>query len=95
MSSITGTPLGLVAHPPHDGIDRKASERARRAAEARRNSGRRRRVDPATCERDYSPAECEFLRAIEEYKRSSGRMFPTWSEVLGVVRSLGYVRADA
>jgi hypothetical protein len=27
---------------------------------------------------------------MEEYKKSSGRMFPTWSEVLEVLRSLGY-----
>jgi hypothetical protein len=70
----------------------KASEQARRAARARAASGRRRFVDPATCERDYSEAELEFLRAIEGYKKSSGRMFPTWSEVLEVVRDLGYVQ---
>jgi hypothetical protein len=32
------------------------------------------------------------MRAMDDYKRSSGRMFPTCSEVLEVVRSLGYVR---
>jgi hypothetical protein len=74
--------------------EKKASEQARRAAEARRDSGRRRFVDPATSERDYTAAEWEFLRAIQDYKRSSGRMFPTWSEVLEVVRSLGYEKAD-
>ena len=30
------------------------------------------------------------MLAIETYKRSSGRMFPTWSEVLEVIRDLGY-----
>ena len=30
------------------------------------------------------------MAAIQEYKRQSGRMFPTWSEVLGVLRGLGY-----
>ena len=54
--------------------------------------GRRRRIDPTTCERDYQPEELEFMRAIEQYKRSSGRMFPTCSELLEVVRGLGYVR---
>ena len=51
-------------------------------------------MDPATCDREYSEPEWEFLRAIEEYKRSSGRLFPTWSEVLEVVRSLGYEKAS-
>jgi outer membrane protein TolC len=71
----------------------QASARASRAAQARHASGRRRLVDPATCERDYSAAELEFLDAIQEYKRSSGRMFPTWSEVLEVIQGLGYAKA--
>ena len=49
-------------------------------------------VDPATCERDYDSAEIEFMQALEHYKKTSGRRFPTCSEVLSVVRSLGYVR---
>jgi hypothetical protein len=70
--------------------NRRASEQATRAAMARQRSGRRRFVDPTTCERDYSQAELEFMRAMDEYKHRSGRMFPTWSEVLEVLRSLGY-----
>ncbi|HEU5117787.1 MAG TPA: hypothetical protein VFT74_14265 [Isosphaeraceae bacterium] len=50
-------------------------------------------VDPATCDRAYSPEEWEFLQAIEAYKHSSGRMFPTWSEVLEVLVSLGYEKS--
>ena len=53
---------------------------------------RRRLIDPTTCERDYGADEIEFMQALERYKRTSGRMFPTCSEVLEVVRSLGYVR---
>lgn len=30
------------------------------------------------------------MQAMQEYKRRSGRMFPTWSEVLEVLGSLGY-----
>jgi hypothetical protein len=32
----------------------------------------------------------EFMHAMQEYKYKSGRMFPTWSEVLEVLRNLGY-----
>ena len=71
-------------------INRRATEQAVRAAHARRASGRRRFVDPTTCERDYSTAELEFMQAMQEYKQKSGRMFPTWSEVLEVLRDLGY-----
>jgi hypothetical protein len=56
---------------------------------------RRRLVDPTTCERDYRPEELEFMQAVEAYKRRSGRMFPTCSELLEVVRSLGYTRLAA
>lgn len=56
---------------------------------------RRRRIDPTTCERDYSNDEVEFMQAVDRYKRSTGRMFPTTSELLQVVRSLGYAKAGA
>jgi hypothetical protein len=71
-------------------INRKATEQATRAANARQLSGRRRFVDPTTCEREYSEAEMEFMMAMNEYKKKSGRMFPTWSEVLEVLQGLGY-----
>ena len=64
--------------------------RSVRACQRRNQSGRRRLVDPTTCERDYSAAEMEFMQAIQTYKQKSGRMFPTWSEVLEVLQSLGY-----
>lgn len=56
----------------------------------RRKQDRRRQIDPTTCERDYSGSEVEFMRAMDSYKRKSGRPFPTWSEVLEVLTSLGY-----
>jgi hypothetical protein len=68
----------------------KAPER--RQGERREKVERRRMIDPTTCERDYTNDEIEFMKAMDEYKRKSGRMFPTWSEVLEVVRALGYER---
>jgi hypothetical protein len=59
----------------------------------RRKTPRRRQIDPTTCERDYSNDEIEFMHALDAYKRTSGRMFPTCSEILEVIRNLGYVRA--
>ena len=58
----------------------------------RRKKQRRRHIDPTTCERDYNIDEIEFMRAMDDYKRDSGRMFPTCSEVLEVIRALGYVK---
>lgn len=58
----------------------------------RRKVQRRRQIDPTTCERDYTNDEIEFMQALDAYKRSSGRMFPTCSEILEVIRDLGYLR---
>ena len=55
---------------------------------------RRRQIDPTTCERDYSLDEIEFMNALDDYKRTSGRMFPTCSEILEVIRSLGYIKVS-
>lgn len=61
-------------------------------APERRKVARRRQIDPTTCERDYSNDEIEFMHALDAYKRKAGRMFPTCSEILEVVRDLGYRR---
>lgn len=61
-------------------------------ASERRKTPRRRQIDPTTCEREYTDEEVEFMQAMDAYKRSSGRMFPTCSEILEVIRHLGYER---
>lgn len=65
-------------------------EATQNESQSRRKGERRRQIDPTTCERDYSDEEVEFMRAMDDYKRRSGRPFPTWSEVLEVLRDLGY-----
>jgi hypothetical protein len=55
---------------------------------------RRRQVDPTTCEKDYSDEEIIFMKAMDLYKRANRRPFPTWSEVLEVLRSLGYRKVE-
>jgi hypothetical protein len=80
------------------GIDRrkKTGDRRKRSvpvAQDRRKGERRerrRQVDPTTCERDYDDEEIVFMKAMDQYKRDNRRPFPTWSEVLEVVRALGY-----
>jgi hypothetical protein len=70
----------------------KATEirKVRTPVERRAKVNRRRQIDPTTCERDYSLEEIEFMRALDDYKRANGRMFPTCSEVLEVIHKLGY-----
>src|SRR5579871_264492 len=62
----------------------------RKPGSDRRKVERRRQVDPTTCERDYTDDEIEFMKAMDQYKRDNRRPFPTWSEVLEVLRALGY-----
>jgi hypothetical protein len=72
-------------------VDAKAeSSEPRQGVERREKVERRRQIDPTTCERDYDEAQVEFMGAMDKYKRRSGRQFPTWSEVLEVLDSLGY-----
>jgi hypothetical protein len=86
-------------------LDRRRSDRRGPSAQGgtedaggklqkRKKVARRRQIDPTTCERDYTDREVEFMNALDDYKRHSGRMFPTCSEVLEVVRSLGYVKVS-
>ena len=68
----------------------------RRSGKDRRQQGeRRRQIDPTTCERDYNDEEIAFMKAMDQYKRANRRPFPTWSEVLEVLRSLGYRKTEA
>ena len=64
-------------------------------ATERRKTSRRRQIDPTTCERDYTDVEIEFMHALDDYKRTSGRMFPTCSEILEVLQKLGYQKVAA
>ena len=67
----------------------------RRSGKDRRMQGeRRRQVDPTTCEKDYSDEEIIFMKAMDQYKRANRRPFPTWSEVLEVLRALGYRKTE-
>ena len=68
--------------------------RQKSAQEKRQNSGRRRQIDPTTCERDYTDDEIAFMKAMDQYKRDNRRPFPTWSEVLEVLTALGYRKVE-
>jgi hypothetical protein len=40
-----------------------------------------------------TPVDAEalaFIQAIEDYKEEKGRPFPSWTEVLKILKSLGY-----
>jgi hypothetical protein len=51
---------------------------------------RRRRIDPTTFEKQYTPDELEFMNAMQRFKEHTRKSFPTHGEVLKVAVGLGY-----
>jgi hypothetical protein len=110
-SATKATKRASATHDPEVPVDRRAKSDRRQSAdrrtedvavpvnrrklERREKVSRRRQIDPTTCERDYTVEEIEFMAAMDQYKRTSGRMFPTCSEVLEVLYDLGYRKVDA
>ena len=74
------------------GEDRRQSVVDRRLGLDRNRGPGRRRTDErkAAEEGQMSDEQFEFLMAIDEYKKQNTRPFPTWTEVLEVIKALGY-----
>jgi hypothetical protein len=78
----------------YTGPERRRSVVDRRLGlDRRRGPGRRLTDDRKSAEEgQMSDEQFEFLMAIEEYKKKNTRPFPTWTEVLEVIKALGYRR---
>jgi len=50
----------------------------------------RRGYDSIEVGADYTDEELEFLKAIDKYRTENNRPFPTFSEILAVLKTLGY-----
>ena len=74
------------------GTERRRSVVDRRLGlDRRRGPGRRRTNERKSAEEGYmSDEQFEFLKAIDVYKRKNSRPFPTWTEVLEVIKAMGY-----
>ncbi len=77
-----------------DRTERRTSVVDRRLGLDRRRGPGRRRTDERKSAEDgnMSDEQFEFLMAIDQYKRVNSRPFPTWTEVLEVIKALGYRR---
>lgn len=59
--------------------------------ERRRGPGRRRTdFSKAAEEGEMTGEQFLFVMAVDAFKKANGKMFPTWTDVLEVVRLLGY-----
>ena len=73
------------------GVERRVDS----GLERRRGPGRRRSDDRKAAEEgEMTSEQFEFCMAIETYKKVNKKMFPTWTEVLEVVRHLGYRKVE-
>ena len=78
---------GYTGPERRSGVDRRMAT----GLERRRGPGRRRSDDRKAAEEGEMTAEqFEFCMAIQTYKKVNKKMYPTWTEVLEVIRQLGY-----
>ena len=84
---------------------RKSPDRRRRDTEApndrRKSPDRRRgpgiRLEPerkAAEEGEMTDEQFEFIMAVDKYKRTNSRPFPTLTEILEVIKDIGYKKLD-
>jgi hypothetical protein len=75
-----------------DGQNRRENVVDRRIGlDRRRGPGRRLTDERKSAEEgQMSDEQFTFLMAIDEYKKKNSRPFPTWTEVLEVIKALGY-----
>ena len=70
---------------------RKAVVERRLDLDRRRGPGRRRSEERRAAEDGHMTDEqFDFVKAIDQYKRANQRPFPTWTEVLDVIKAIGY-----
>ena len=73
-----------------------ATERKPARKRTRRNRRKEKGLAPEVAERARLDEEktnleiLEFIQAIDRFKRKTLKVFPSWSEVLEILRSLGY-----
>jgi hypothetical protein len=82
----------MTVKPKEIKIERRQSIVDRRLGlDRRRGPGRRLTEERKSAEEGQMTQEqFDFLMAIDEYKQKNARPFPTWTEVLDVVKALGY-----
>jgi hypothetical protein len=91
-----------AAAPPLDrrGRDRRSTDRRvksvpvaveRRSGGDRRTAGDRRAdAGKRAGSYDLDAETLEFIHAVSAFKERTGAAFPTWSDILGILRELGY-----
>ena len=99
MGNLTANFLKTISKMNKDKFTERRSGRDRRDSvvdrrlglDRKRGPGRRLSDERKSAEEgQLSDEQFEFLQAINEYKQKNARPFPTWTEVLEVIKALGY-----
>ena len=70
-------------------VDRRKDLDRRRGPGIRRDENRR-----AAEEGEMTDEQFEFVMAVDRYKRANKRPFPTLTEILEIIKALGYMKID-
>ncbi len=83
--------------PTYSGPDRRSKDVGSPSGLERRRGPGRRLSDftKAAEEGELTKEQFLFVMAIEEFKRANGKVYPSWTDVLEVVRLLGYRKVQA
>jgi hypothetical protein len=86
------------------GADRRAPVDRRSGGDRRSGKAGRRKEDLEISDRrpperrinEYplTDEELDFINAVNHYKQKYNKPFPTWSEILHILKSLGYEKRD-
>ena len=78
------------------GLDRRGGAGDSGGFERRRGAGRRLSDFTRSAEEgELTKEQFLFLMAIDAFKKANARQFPTWTDVLEVIRLLGYRKTMA
>lgn len=71
--------------------NQKDAKKAEPETVGNQETGGNKKVAPTKPD-EMSDELIEFITAIDEYKRVHQRPFPSWSEILDILKQLGYER---
>ena len=73
---------------------KKKAAQTKKAAKKKANfAAKKKKVSRTPPNLEVDPEVLEFIDAIAKYKKSHNRPFPSYSETLYVLRSLGYTKS--
>jgi len=82
-----------VTHTSNNLATRLADRRS--DLDRRRGPGRRRSEDRKAAEEgQMTDEQFEFIKAVDEYKKLNSRPFPSWTEILELIKTLGYRKVE-